>query len=73
MCPDVYSFIVNHKQGLDHLFGRIISYSISLPNMLIFLHVLRNLFIVPHKPICRYWCGMPYDLVLLFSHSIANQ
>lgn len=68
MRPNVDCLVVDHKQGLHYLFGRIIADSISLPNVLIVLHVFRNLLKPSHVLSSWIGRGMPSQLLLLPSH-----
>lgn len=68
MRPDVDCLVVDHKQGLHYLFGRIITDSVSLPYVLIVLHVFGSLLEPSNVLSCWIWRGMPSRLLLLLSH-----
>lgn len=68
MRPNVNCLVVDHKQGFYYLFGRIIADSVSLPYVLIVLHVFGNLLKPSHVLSSWIGCGMPSRLLLLLSH-----
>ena len=66
--PNIDRLIVDHEQGFNHLFRRIIAHSVSLSDVLIVLHVFGDLLEPSHVLSRRVRRRMSPRLLLLLSH-----